>query len=328
MRRLSFLSIFFLISCLNEDGANLGNSETYIKYYNGGGDDTAIAFAETEDKGFIILANTSLRGGRVKLVKTDLQGNMQWSKIFPETTNEQVAYRGFGLEVLPGSGGYVIAGDYIDNSSPSPVYKLMIMGISTEGNKTQEKIYDHSTFGQTFGLQGKAIAAKKDASNNVLSYVVLANIVSGGGDVNMALSEVNKSDLTEVWIRTYGAGQANLTNKLFIDANGKILWGGTVVRETDTDMRFVRTEQDRQNTDFDLPIGKPVFNETGNDICRYGFGYALIGSTNESATGAKDILFKRLTEDGSVIKVNAETFPVKNNEGTEVPGDKTGNAQR
>jgi hypothetical protein len=323
MRRLYFLSFLFLLSCFNEDGVDVGNANTYIKYFNGGGDDVAVAFAETEDKGFIILANTSLNGGRIKLVKTDLQGNRTWSKLFPESTTSSVTYRGFGLEVLPGNAGYVIAGDYIDNSptNPTPTYKLMIMVISTEGNKTQEKIYDY-----TLGLQGKAIVAKKDASNNVLSYVVLSNIVSGGGNENMALSEVSKTDLSPVWMRTYGAGQANLTNKLFIDANGKILWGGTVVRESETDMRFVRTEQDRQNTDFDLPIGSPDYNETGNDICRYGFGYAMIGSTNKSSTGSLDILFKRLSEDGTEIKVNTDTFPVKNSNGTEVPGDKIGNA--
>jgi hypothetical protein len=55
---------------------------------------------------------------------------------------------------------------------------------------------------------------------------------------------------------------------------------------------------------FDLPIGQPNFEESGVDICRYGFGFAVVGSTNQKSSGTAsdlDILFKVLAEDGTEL---------------------------
>ncbi len=321
---MRIIYVFFLLtlfSCFNENNADLGGNFTFVRYFNGGGDDVAIAIKETEDKGYIILANTTIDGAtKIKLIKTDELGNKQWSELYaPQavTGNSHIlSYFGYGIDVLPDGIGFVITGAYINENEKS---ELLILKVSIDDvGKTS---FITKTFPSLPGYQGKAITVSKDASENEV-FLVLANILNSN-DEDMALGEV-KSDLTATWFQTYGAGKADLTNKLFINEAGKALWGGTVQHSGGTDMRFVKTEQNRKNTDFDLPIGSPGFDERGNDICNFEFGYAIIGNTNElSGGGDRDILFKLLTQDGSVI--TSKIFEIKLDENS-IPGNKTGNA--
>jgi hypothetical protein len=99
-----------------------------------------------------------------------------------------------------------------------------------------------------------------------------------------------------------------------------------------SDIRLVKTKLNRQNTDYDLPIGNPDFNESGNDIFRFGLGYAIIGNSNEfSASGDQEIIYKVV--DPSGVQISTASYPIKVNangevvnEGEPVPGDKFGNA--
>jgi hypothetical protein len=322
MRRFYVLFLLTLLSCFSEENADLGGNFTFIRYFNGGGDDQAVAIRETPDKGYIILANTTIDGAtQIKLIKTDELGNKQWSELYPPpaiTGNTNIlSYLGYGIDVLPNEEGFIIAGSYIDEKEKS---ELLILKVPADGDKTKIKKYTFPNPKPSQGFQGKAITVSKDASGNQV-FIVLANILNSD-DEDMALAEI-KNDLTLGWFQTYGAGQADLTNKLFINDAGKLLWGGTVQHSGGTDMRFVRTEQNRKNTDFDLPIGSPGFDERGNDICNFGFGYAIIGNTNETATGDREIMFKLLADDGS--EKISKTFPIMIGEDP-VPGNKTGNA--
>ena len=333
MRKLYFLSFLFFASCFSESNVEIGSGKTFIRYFNGGGRDEAIAFAETEDKGLIILANTShiidgLTSTSIKLIKTDEQGNKEWSKLYSPATG---SYEGSGLLVLPGNDGYVVVGEYLNSN----LSQLLTIAIGTDGEKipAKEKFYP-----ATNQLRGRAIEAIKDDAGKVLSYFVLAEIINPTGPENMMLAEITHADLSISWTRKYGAGQTgelSVLNKLFTVASGKdaankpiykAVWAGNITRQGESDMRIIKTTQDRQNVDFDLQIGNPGFNENANDICRFGFGYALTGSTNESTTGTQDILFQRLGEDGSVLSKQSFIIRsnVKNGE-LEVQGNKTGN---
>ena len=343
MRKLYFLSFLFFASCFSESNVEIGSGKTFIRYFNGGGNDKAVAFSETADKGLIILANSAFADwGSIKLIKTDEQGNKVWSNIYSPPPQQPPileidSLKGYGLLVLPDDGGYVIAGQYEKGN----VSQLLVKVIDANGGASKEKIYSTTeplyatTPGNPLQLQGKAITAIKDDAGKVTSYFVLANILNPTGLENMLLAEINASDLSLVWVRKYGAGQTSVLNKLFTvaagkDANNKTIykaiWAGTVTRQSEKDMRLTKATQNRQNVDFDLQIGNPGFNETAHDICRFGFGYALIGSTNETTAGTQDILFQRLGEDGSVI--SKQSFIIKTifeNVEVEVLGDKTGN---
>ncbi len=320
MKRACFLLVLVLSACLDEGKADLGDSTTFVRYFNGGFDDEAVTVAETGDAGFLILANSQLEDGRnkIKLIKTDALGNKIWAKVYPEfTTNKAdilLNRKGNGL-LLTSDGGYVVVGEDIDAGKE----QLYILVLDSDGNLISEE-----TFPAIYSVRGIAIS---ENSGNDQSYVVLGNI-PGSNNQNMVTAEIEKSTLSISWTRTYGSGEAsNLVNKLFLDSQDKLIWGGTVTRQNKSDVRLVRSIQDSQNTDFDLPIGDPNFNEIGADICRFGFGYAVTGNTDQTTSGEREIALQRLGEDGTVLFKT--TFPITTTfNGEEVPviGNKIGNA--
>lgn len=319
MKKLYFLFLLALVSCFSEEGVEIGASETFIRYFNGGNNDAAVAVAETSDQGYIILANSQLEDGRykIKLIKTDALGNKVWTQVYPgfiAKGDPLYSRKGNGLYLIPG-GGYVVAGEDIDASGKSQLYILVL---DNDGNITAERQY-----ASALSVRGIAINENQTGS----SYLILANILNSLED-NMVAAEINKSDLSITWSRAYGSGDAAyLVNKLFLDAQNKLVWGGTVTRQNGADVRLVRTIQNSLNTDFDLPIGRPNFNEFGVDITRFGFGYAVSGSTDSTSTGEREILVQRLAEDGTVIFSTA--YPITTlfqGEEVPVPGNKIGNA--
>jgi hypothetical protein len=321
MKKFYFLFLLALVSCLSEEGVEIGASETFIRYFNGGSNDEAVAMAETSDQGYLILANSTLEDGRykIKLIKTDARGNKVWSKVYPEFIETKgdplFSRKGNGLYLIPG-GGYVVVGEDIDENEKSQLYVLVL---DNDGNVTAEQQYP-----STLSIRGVAITEKQTGS----SYLILANIGDNNSVVNnMMAAEINKSNLDTLWTRAYGSGEAAyLVNKLFLDSQNKLVWGGTV-RRNRADVRLVRTIQNSLNTDFDLPIGSPDFNEFGVDISRFGFGYAVSGSTDNTATGEREILVQRLAEDGSVIF--SADYPITTffqGQEVPVPGNKIGNA--
>lgn len=310
-----FISVF-ITSCQKEDGAELAKPATFVRYYNGGNDDQARDLLALPDGGFIILANSELTAedgvttySRVKLIKTDAYGNVEWQKLYPADLNAATqSWRGSGVS-LTSTGGYIIAGEDIQPNTTS------MLVIVTDAAGEQLRQTSVTVPNVTDAVAGLAITEKKGV------YFLLGRINTPVN--NMCVTSLNPADLSLTWAKTYGSGNApTLINKIFVDDADRIIWGGTVTREDEkSNMRLVRAFQNSLNTEFDLPIGNPDDAEVGNGLCRYGNGYALIGQTDES--GNDDILFKRIAEDGTVLA--SFTFPVLLNN-TDTQQNEVGNA--
>ncbi len=302
MRKIFTVFISLLVaSCLSEQSADPGKAATFIRYFNGGNNDQAQAFEETPDKGFIILANTRIQKAeadiphfKIKLIKTDQYGNPVWVKLFPAIDDNSKDYTGSGLQLIP-NGGYIISGVDIKSSVNK---KSLVMTVGDDGNLIKAASYGAL-------LSGRAVAV--NAAGNFL-------ILSTTGIETMRLTEMDKSTLAPVvpadTAITYGAGQTELTNKLFIDEAGKVLWSGIVTKNGLTGIRMIKTIPHNINTEFDLLISVPGFDETASDFCRFGYSYAITGSTNQKGAikgTDTDILFKRLAPDGTVL--SSQSFP-------------------
>ena len=305
MKRILHLSFIILLSsCLSEKDADIGKPSTFVRYINGGNNDRAQVAEETLDKdGIIILGTTKMISPteklpdsvKIKLVKTDNYGNTLFQKVYPEAFNSNKNWRGQSLLQLT-TGNLIVIGDNIQANR----IDMLLLIVDEKLDTIKSKTIDFSKFdvpknqdGTTKDIQGKAI--QLNANGN---YLVLGAVKDNNN--NMILAELDKSDLRIIWVRKYGAGTSNLSNKIYLDGANNVFWSGTVTRNS-ADIRLVKTSQNSLSTIFDLPIGSPVYQETGNDICRYGYGFAVIGSTNETTAGDQDILFKILAEDGSVL---------------------------
>ena len=334
MRILYFLPFLLMASCFSEEKVDIGSSDTFIRYFNGGYNDYPVSIAKTTDAGYIILSNMALNDGRfkIKLIKTDHQGNTVWTHVYPafNTTAADPARpskRAFGLLVLE-DGSFVLAGENITKVNNKTRSQVLVMTVDAEGKQNSEKVYTSPSSIRGIAITENTHPDSLDASKKPKGYIVLGSIYTDESNLtndpeNMIVGGIRKSDLAATWLRSYGNGDSNLTNKIFLDASGSLFFGGTVTRQNKSKVRLVKTQQGLENTDFDLAIGDPQFNESGNDICRYGFGFAVIGSTNKN--GERDIFYQRLSEDGTVIG-SASIFPVTTPDGTAVPGNKGGNA--
>jgi hypothetical protein len=331
MKRLFSLSLTILLaSCLNEKGVDAGKPSTFIRYYYGGNSDSAVSFAETADKGFIIVTNVTITASeataaryKIKLIRTDEFGNILWQKLYPDfsSPSDSISYKASGFQILQ-NGGYVVAGEHIQRHNS----QLMVMTTDAQGAlaippKTFSNPEDAAS-----SLVGKAVAVNAAGNYLVLSYA---------GTSKMLLTELKKDDLTPVWgpvpsqswAKTYEAGATVLNNRLFLDDVGKVFWSGTVSKTNAVGIRIVKTAPNAQNTDFDLTLLNPNFDEEATDFCRFGFGYAVIGSTNQkqgqNTPQDRDILFKRLGQDGSIL--SSQSFPLGTSERPDTQND-TGNS--
>ncbi|MEJ0056086.1 MAG: hypothetical protein WDN75_10740 [Bacteroidota bacterium] len=117
MRKIfTIVSLLALGSCLSEQSSTPGKTTTFIRYFNGGNNDTAQAMEITPDGGFIILATTRIQKSeaevpnyKIKLIKADQNGNFEWQTIIPKIETKDKNYTASSLQILP-SGGYVITG--------------------------------------------------------------------------------------------------------------------------------------------------------------------------------------------------------------------------
>lgn len=310
-------------ACANESSVDPRETSTFIRYINGGYDDIGVSVQETPDNGYIILANSSIAPNdvtgahfKVKLIKMNAFGAVEWQRVYPEYTSDTYEYvvrvgagtetrkykisrAGYGLLILPDNAGYVVVGQDIKQDTS----RLFMLSTNAQGENPVSVVISNPEPTNT-SVSGRGVAL--NANGNLL---VLAQ-----SNNNMYLREYATATLTPVWSRTYAAGTVNnLVNKIFTNAQGNVYWGGTVTKEsTSSKIRFVKTKQNSDLVESDPVIGNPTYNETGRDICRYGFGFAVIGTTNQKETGAgdRDILFRRLAEDGSEVIGQTKTFPV------------------
>ncbi len=330
MKRFFTISLTLLLaSCLSENGVKSGQPQTFIRYYYGGNSDSAVSFAETSDKGFLIVTNVTITASeaasaryKVKLIKTDEFGNLMWEKLHPAfgSKDDSVSYRASGFQILS-NGGYVIVGDHIQTNNT----QLFVMTTDDKGEMVKTANIQNPEATPTHmnvPIFGKAVTI-----NTAGNYLVLAY----SGTSKMLLTELKKDDLSPVWgtyalntwAKTYDAGSTALNNRLFQDDAGKVFWSGTVTKTAATGIRVVKTSPNAQNTDFDLTLLVPSFDEEATDFCRFGFGFAVVGSTNQkkgqTTPQDRDILFKRLAQDGSVL--SSQSFPLGTDKNPDTQND-------
>jgi hypothetical protein len=284
-------------ACLNEDDRAIGKPDTFLRYFSGGFNETAVAFEQTADDGFVILTNVDARLGesassKMKLYKTDVHGNLLWTEILPapngdffDATQPQVV--GYGL-ILSKNGGYLITGEWTRNGVPRP----FVLRAGEDGKQVR--------LDSIAGLRGRRGVGLAETNTELL--VLGVNPSDTALNQKMFLASYGGADFQRRWLRQYGdgtGGGTNITPRLLLNSGSQAIWTGTVARTSGNDIRMVKAEQNSQRVIFDLPIGNPGNNETAADITPFASGYAIIGTTN--VNGNDDIFFQRVNEDGSTF---------------------------
>ena len=148
------------------------------KTFGGSDLDCGNSIQNTTDGGYIIAGETSSFGAGgydVYLIKTDLEGNLQWQKTFGGGENE------FGESVQQMSdGGYIIAGSTVDvNEERSDVY---LVKTDSAGNLQWQK-----TFGGSYDDGGESVQQTSDGG-----FIIAGLTCSfGAGDYDVYLIKLS-----------------------------------------------------------------------------------------------------------------------------------------
>jgi predicted secreted protein len=234
------------------------------KTYGGTGDDWAQALVQTGDGSYALAGGTASFGaglGDFWLVKTDVNGNMQWNKTYGGNYND-VAY----ALAQTGDGGYALAG--YSTSFGAGLGDFWLVKTDVSGNAQWNKTYGGTSTGWALALVqtsdgGYALAGETQSFG------------SGGGDFWLVKADSNGE---MQWNKTYGGTSDDWAQALVQTGDGGYALAGTTgsFGAGDYDFWLVKTDA----------LGNAQWNKTyGATSGDYGYalvqtadgGYALAG---------------------------------------------------
>ena len=165
-------------------------AEEWSRTIGGTGLDEASAMRITPDGGFILAGRTASMGAGandVLLIKTDANGNEEWSRAFGGTGFDEA----YGIDVTS-DGGYIIAGM---SNSFAPMADLWLIRTDADGNE----LWSH-TYGGANIDQGRSV--RQTADGGFIAAGFTASFGAGGG-YNAWLVKTDP-DGNEEWTRTVG----------------------------------------------------------------------------------------------------------------------------
>ena len=319
MKRILLFLLLGVVACGKESGVSPGNASTFVRYFNGGNNDVAASVIQTSDKGLLILATTQIKLSelsvaryKIKLIKTDANGNELWQRFYPEfapskeVVSDTSNYQAGGIYVL-GDGTIAIAGTHILKSGLSNV---LLLTTDKEGLNPK----DITLFSQKNTI-GTAVSVTP--FNGSTQYLISGTILDEGIKENLFVARVNTQLTASPWSTAYGNGiVVSMANKVYLDPSNSFLFsGGTINRTSTTAIRLADVQIDTLNPGAivsDVPIGNPAFNVVGNDFCRFGQTWAFVGSTDEKKDGTVgdfDILYERVDLNQGIV-LSHQTFPI------------------
>ena len=212
---------------IDADG-NKGREKTY-KYdgYSQNGFEGAFSVQQTSDGGYIIAGWTKACiecSLDALLIKTDVQGNKAWEKIFGGKGNDVA----FSVQQIS-NGGYILTG-WTDSfgAGKNDVYLIQV---DVNGNKVWEK-----TFG---GEENDAASSVRQTSDG--GYILAGTTSSFESDTSYG--EEGRQDIyviktnangEKIWERNFGAGRQDLdvgSSAIQVSDGGYVVVGGTFSRE-------------------------------------------------------------------------------------------------
>ena len=235
---------------------------------------------QTSDGGYLSagFAESFGQGGKdIYLVKTDANGNLQWSKTYGTTQPDERAF-GHCLEATS-DGGYILAGQG-DNGAPSS-RGIFLMKITSSGSMSWAKYYD--------GKFGHGVKPTPDGG-----------FVISGGSVNGALLIKTNSGGNIIWTKEYtsvGSQWVELAN------DGGYVTGGSG-NGSPTDIYIVKTDS----------MGNSGCNETTPVINVTAAPFIEINPPTQVTVGGKTVSYPFLFKRGGTANTFCSTVDINENE--------------
>lgn len=252
------------------------------KQYGGTGSDQGFAVSSTPDGGYIITGRTESFGAGeedVYLIKTDVNGNEEWSQTFGDIEDDQ------GRDVIPFGGGYAIAGSFeTPGGNPPITADAYLILTDADGNEINSFLY-----GDEEGDMALALAATQDGG------LIVTGLMGNNSDAFLLKTDANGN---QEWLKMYGGGLIDIGNDVIQLTDGNYVVAGiTELSVSDPDMYLFKVDADG-NEIWSNAIGRNSHWDEGKAIVPTKDGGFVIAGIN-SFTGGSQL------NDVSIFKTNA-----------------------
>lgn len=203
------------------------------KRYGGSGLDIANHIHLLNDGSFYLLASSSSNNGNITgnhgtagytdgvLMKLDAAGNIQWSRCFGGSKNEEL----LDMEIINGRtylAGYANSTDG-DIPPQQKNYDVWLLALDANGNKIYSKVYGGSqndvAYSMTRGNNGSITLAGYTTSDD-------ADVSGAKGSQDYWVININPANGNLNWQKVLGGTDADYANSVITDADGCYLVGG------------------------------------------------------------------------------------------------------
>jgi len=221
--RLLLCSFLFVLLC-SSLVVSVDAASTWQNTYGGNSGEGAYSIVETPDGGYALAGVTSsfgAGGGDAWLVKTDLAGNMQWSRTYGEESFTDIA---FSL-VATSDGGYALGG-VLNGSIESGDFWLIKTDES--GIKEWSKTYGGAGSDEAFSL-----VQASDGGYALAGYT--GSFGAGGNDFWLVKTDAAGN---MQWNKTYGGAGFDFPRSLVATSDGGYAIAGMTHHITDEEIEF------------------------------------------------------------------------------------------
>ncbi|MDP7675486.1 MAG: hypothetical protein QGI92_00590 [Dehalococcoidales bacterium] len=254
------------------------------KTFGGVGWDYANSVQQTTDGGYIIAGGTDSLGtdGDVYLVKTDREGNEEWSRTFGGKENDSAS----SVQQTT-DGGYIIAGD--TNSFGAGEFDFYLVKTDREGNEE---------WSRAFGGVGWDYADSVQQTTDG-GYIIAGGTDSfGAGIYDVYLVKTDREG-NEEWSRAFGGEDNDTADSVQQTADGGyIIAGDTESFGVDGDFYLVKTDGEG-NEEWSRAFGGEETEEADSVQQTTDGGYIIAGYTKSFGAGNYDAYLVKTDEEGN-----------------------------
>ncbi|MCH7497295.1 MAG: hypothetical protein IH971_05535 [Candidatus Marinimicrobia bacterium] len=267
---------------------NGNGRQLWTRTYGGNGWDWGGFVSQTGDGGFIITGWTDSQGsggGDLWLVKTDAQGEEEWTRTYGGIENEQ----GNCVQPTP-DGGYIVTGATSSNSVGED--DLWLIKTDAKGVPSWMRVLGGSGFDE-----GHFVALTTDRG-----YIVVGSTTSfGSGKSDVWLIKLDSAGRV-AWTKTFGGSEWDWGNAVHETPDGGYIIVGTTLSfgAGESDIWLIKTDRE----------GEELWSRTyGGDDLEFGLsvqpaadgGYIIAGRTYSFGAGASDLLLIKTDAAGQAL---------------------------
>ncbi|MHA2252645.1 MAG: hypothetical protein ACXAD7_19940 [Candidatus Kariarchaeaceae archaeon] len=264
----AFMPIYYTSNPIitNIKGQN-SSPNSWHQTYGGSGSEMAYALIQTSDGGYVLTGYTDSFGAGnddVWLVKTDVNGSMQWNKTYGSNGFEMA-----NALIQASDGGFILAG-YTDSFGAGN-YDVWLVKTDVNGNMQWNK-----TYGGERNERANALIQASDGGFIFAGYT--DSFGAGNDDVWLVKTDVNGN---MQWNKTYGGNENDRVYDLVMTSDGGYALVGYTnpLNAINEDIYLVKTD-DNGSMQWDTNYGGDGSERASTLVQTIDGGYIIVGHTD------------------------------------------------